>query len=191
MPVWNTSCEVLKVVKAGAGRCMAQVSSASSIWALLVYRLAEHVHHASEDCLTDRHRDGPSGVMDLQTAPHAVRRAHRDRPHRIVADDLLDLQRHRVLLAIPGLERRGKRIVDLGDLVRLEADVYHNPLDLEQLAYATPSLLPRFFLGLSLLTTVGLSVPFPVTGAVLYLLLPGSLLLFRDALERLVGLSEC
>ncbi len=72
--------------------------------ALLIDGVAEHVQKTPEHRSTHRHRDRTTRVLDLQPTAHTIRRAHRDRPHHVVTDELLDLQRNFLGLALVGRE---------------------------------------------------------------------------------------
>jgi hypothetical protein len=103
-------------------------------------RLAEQVEDASQRRLADRHRDRSAGVDHLRTAREPVGRVHRDRPHAIVAEMLLDLaHQHRAarlradarrLLAGGGRGARdGDRMIDLWEPLG-EHGLDHHALDL-------------------------------------------------------------
>src|ERR671914_2207761 len=147
---------------------------------LLVDRVAEHVQEASEDLVADGYRDRLPSVPGLQAAAHAVRRAHRDRTDHVVADDLLDLQRYLVGLALLGLELDFEGVEDLGDLLLVKADVHHDALDLDNLPDATPCPFPGLHLGSGLLLAVDLPIPLVAAGASVLSSLV-RLLLGRDA----------
>ena len=95
-----------------------------------VDRLAEQVEDAPEGRLADRNGDRASGVDDLDAAREPVRRVHRDRPHAVVAEVLLDLADER--LAVAAVDR--DRVVDLRKRVR-EGGLDHDSLDLLDAAY--------------------------------------------------------
>jgi hypothetical protein len=59
----------------------------------VVQAAAERVEHVPLDLVADRHLDRVTGVAGSGAADEPVGRLHRDRPHRVVADVLGDLQR--------------------------------------------------------------------------------------------------
>ena len=68
---------------------------------LVVDRVAEHVPHAAERHLADRHRDRHAGVDDVDAAREAVGGVHGDGAHAVVAEMLLHLRdRGRALLVV-------------------------------------------------------------------------------------------
>src|SRR5215204_3511786 len=97
---------------------------------LLVHRLAQHVHHAPEHVLADGHRYGAARVLSVDSALEAVRRGHRNRADHVIAEELLDLEDQFFLVAIDA-QRDAQGVVDLRYLLRVEADVYYRPLDLD------------------------------------------------------------
>jgi hypothetical protein len=92
----------------------------------LVDHLAEHVEHAAERDVADRHGDRAAGVDDLHAAGQAVGRVHRDRAHAVVAEVLLDLADERAGV-VEALDR--DRVVDLGQRLG-EHGLDHDALDL-------------------------------------------------------------
>ena len=76
--------------------------------ALLVDRLADHVHDPAERLRADRHADLRAGRGDRLAAGEAVGRIHRDGADDVLAEVLGDLE-HQAVAAVVGLERRQDR----------------------------------------------------------------------------------
>jgi hypothetical protein len=100
----------------------------------LVHRLAEHVQDAAERRRTDRHRDRAAGVADFHAAHHRVGGGHGDGAHLVAADVLLHLGDDADVAARVGLRVDLERVVQLGEVLRLELHVEHGPDDLHDLA---------------------------------------------------------
>ena len=107
----------------------------------LVDRLAEHVEDPAERGRSHRNRDRATGVGHLCPPREAVGGVHRDSPHAVVTEVLLNLaDQQRVgirrdslgLLVAAGAGDRD-RVVDLGQLV-VEDGLDHDPLDLLDVA---------------------------------------------------------
>jgi hypothetical protein len=96
-----------------------------------VHGLAEHVHHAAERRGADRHRDRRAGVDRLHAALHAVSRLHRDSPHAVLAEVLLDLDDHVDRLATLAVRFDPDRVIDLRQVPAFELDVDHRSDDLD------------------------------------------------------------
>jgi peptide chain release factor 1 len=92
----------------------------------VVQAAAERVEHVPLDLVADRHLDRVAGVGGGGAADEPVGRLHRDRPHRVVADVLGDLQGEllveRVVLA--QLDVDVQRVVQLRQLAPAELDVH-------------------------------------------------------------------
>jgi hypothetical protein len=99
---------------------------------LVVDRIADDVPHAPQRHVSDGHRDGATGVNDVETARKAVRRVHRDRAHAVVAQMLLHLRDEPLRsLAVGARHLDGEGVVDLGQRSG-EDGVDDHALDLEQ-----------------------------------------------------------
>jgi peptide chain release factor 1 len=98
-----------------------------------VHRLAQHVEDPAQRRAADRCGDRVAGIGDLHAAAHAVRAAHRHGAHLVLPDVLLDLggETHRKAAAAV-LELQ--RVVDLGQMLRLELNVEHRADDLDDAA---------------------------------------------------------
>ncbi len=99
-----------------------------------VDRLAQYVQDPPQRRFADGHRDRLAGIDDLHAAHHAVGRAHRDGAHLVTPD---------VLLHLRGQADRGRavagmidhhRVVELGEVLRLELHVEHGPDHLDDLS---------------------------------------------------------
>src|SRR5688500_7743917 len=100
----------------------------------VVNRLAQHVEHPAERLWTYRHRDWSAGVDGLHPARHAVGRLHRDGPHPVLAQMLLDFCDHVDLLdAGAALGHDAVGVVDLRQPLA-ELDVDDRADDLNDLA---------------------------------------------------------
>ena len=100
-----------------------------------VHRFAEDVHDPAERRGPDRHRDRRAGVDHRHAAAHAVGGLHRDRPHAVLPEVLLDLRDDVDDVAgvrLPGRDPDGA--VDGGKLPAGEFDVDHGSNHLDDFA---------------------------------------------------------
>ncbi len=97
----------------------------------LVHRLAQDVEDAPERRVADGDRDRLALVHDFHPPHHPVGGAHRDRPHLVATDVLFDFEGdvHRGR-AVPRIVH-AQRVVELGQLLRLELHVDHRTDDLD------------------------------------------------------------
>ncbi len=91
--------------------------------------LPDDVEEPPTDGLADGHLDRPAHADDGRAAREAVRGVHRDRPHAVLAQVLLDLEHERIAVA-GDLER----VVDLGHLPGGELAVDDGADDLQDAA---------------------------------------------------------
>jgi hypothetical protein len=98
-----------------------------------IHRLPEDVQDPAEGRAADRSRDGMARVGHLHAPAHAVGRAHRHGAHLVLSDVLLHFggDAHR---EAPAGVLELQRVVDLGEVLRLELDVEHRADDLHHAA---------------------------------------------------------
>ena len=113
----------------------------------VVDRLTEQVEHAAETFLADRHRDRAARIQRVRSADEAVRGAHGDAAHDVVADLLRHFRRHDAV-AVFDLDRIQQR----RQLTFLEPDVKNGACDLHYL----PDVFFAHFL-----TTIPKRIPLP------------------------------
>ena len=95
--------------------------------ALLVLRLAEHVHDAAERAGAHRDADALARARDGEAAAQALRGAHRDGAHDAVAELLLHFERQVDIIEL-------ERVIDLGNLIAREFHVDDRADDLHDFA---------------------------------------------------------
>ena len=95
--------------------------------ALAVDRVAKDVEHATQGGLTDRDRDGGTGVVDRHAAGQAVRGGHRHRSDPVVAKVLLHFAGQRLLAFTLDLDG----VVDGRQMAGGELDVHDRTGDLD------------------------------------------------------------
>src|SRR6185312_8299414 len=100
----------------------------------VVDRLAEHVEDAAERVRADRDRDRAAGVDHFHSANDGIGRRHGDGADLVAADVLLHLGHDANLVAVGRLGADVERVVELGQVLRLELDVEHRADDLDDLA---------------------------------------------------------
>ena len=95
--------------------------------ALLVLRLAEHVHDAAERAGAHRHGDALAGARDGEAAAQALGGTHRDRAHDAVAQLLLHFEGQVHVIEL-------ERVVDLGNLIARKFHIDDRADDLHDFA---------------------------------------------------------
>jgi len=100
----------------------------------IVDGVAKHVQNSAERSLANRNPDRPAGILDAHSAYDGVGRRHRDCANLIASDVLLHFHGDVDVSAGIGLLADAKRIVKLGQVLRLEFDVEHGSDDLHYLA---------------------------------------------------------
>ena len=92
----------------------------------VVQAAAERVEHVPLDLVADRHLDRVAGVADGGAPDEPVGRLHRDRPDRVVADVLRDLEGELLVqrVALADLDVDVQGVVQLRNLVPAELDVH-------------------------------------------------------------------
>src|SRR6202043_2999750 len=95
--------------------------------ALLVLRLAEHVHDAAERGPAHRHGNPLARPVDGETAAQAFGRTHRDRAHDAVAQLLLHFEGQVHVIEL-------ERVIDLGDLIAWKFHIDDRADDLHDFA---------------------------------------------------------
>src|SRR5437773_1888256 len=102
----------------------------------LVHGLADDVQDAAQRLTAYRNRDRAARVLDAHAAREAIGRGHRDRPHLALAQVLRHLEHEPLRVGEDVLHLDAlhlERVVNPGQLPRLELDVHHGPDDLDDL----------------------------------------------------------
>src|SRR3989454_12183963 len=107
---------------------MARIADLTVDRAKVAPRLAQDVHHATRGAAADRHGDGTAGIVGLHPAHHALGRLHRNATHAAFPQVLLHFRDNVERLGdIEALAGDAHRVIDLRQLVFLEADIDDGP----------------------------------------------------------------
>ena len=105
----------------------------------MVNGLAEHVEHAPEAFLADRHLDWCSGILCVHAAHDAVCRAHRYAAGHIVSQMLHDLDNDVDVNILTRLARYMDSVQDARQLTGLEFNINNRPDDLYDFTFVSQS----------------------------------------------------
>src|SRR5205814_469239 len=111
------------LVREGGGLPVNRVPFRGDDRPALVHRLADDVHDAPERGLADRHADDVAGVAHLLPADEPLGAVHGDRPHRLLAEVLRDLDDEVPRLVVDRGVRQLEGVVDRRHIAVGELDV--------------------------------------------------------------------
>ena len=102
------SCGLIDQSRSGT---MDRIIFVSLEWTSIVHWLSGHVENASHDSVTDGHRDGSAGVLNIKAAFQTFSRRHSHCTHPVISEMLLDFQSELAVLTL-NFVVNGQRIVN-------------------------------------------------------------------------------